>query len=94
MSKAKYALEGCGIAILVLLPYIWPQVSPRHAAVYLSVLPATSITSGILIDFIVRVRLGAFLIALCSRPDEGAAAHRILGSTAPLAHALLETIGV
>jgi hypothetical protein len=67
--KVKYLLEGCGIAILVLLSYIWPQVSPNHVAIYLSVLPVTSITLGILIDVVALAAISTLVIALASRGD-------------------------
>ena len=67
--KVKYLLEGWGIAILVLLSYIWPQVSPNHVAIYLSVLPVTSITSGMLIDVVVLAAMSTLVIALASRGD-------------------------
>jgi len=65
--KVKYLLEGCGIAILVLLAYIWPQVSPNHVAIYFSVLPVTNVTSGILIELLVLSALCTILIAIASR---------------------------
>ena len=65
--KVKYLLEGCGISILVLLSYIWPQISPNHVAIYFSVLPVTSISWGILIDVVVLAAICALLIALVSR---------------------------
>ena len=76
--KVKYLLEGCGIAILVLLSYIWPQVSPNHVAIFLSVLPATSVTVGILIDFVVLALLSTLVIAIASRGDEGASSGRYI----------------
>jgi hypothetical protein len=79
--KVRYLLEACGIAILVLLSYIWPQVSPNHAAIYLSVLPATSVTVGILIDFVVLALLSTLVIAIASRGDEGASSGRYLWGT-------------
>ena len=67
--KVKYLLEGCGIAILVLLSYIWPQVSPNHVAIYFSVLPVTSVTSGILIDVVALAAISTLVITLASRGD-------------------------
>ena len=51
--KAQHLLEGCGAAILILLAYLWPQISPSHAALYFSVLPVNTVSRGILIDLIV-----------------------------------------
>lgn len=68
--KVKYFLEGCGIAILVLLSYIWPQVSPNHVAIYFSVLPVTSISWGIFIDVTALAGLCTLVITLASRRDD------------------------
>jgi len=68
--KTRYLLEGCGAAILILLAYIWPQISPSHVAIYLSVLPVTSVTLGILIDLAALSLLCSVLFALASRGDE------------------------
>ena len=65
--KVKYLLEGCGISILVLLSYIWPQISPNHVVIYFSVLPVTSISWGILLDVVVLAAIATLLIALASR---------------------------
>src|SRR5689334_22521831 len=51
--KAQHLLEGCGAAILILLAYLWPQISPSHAALYFSVLPVNTVSRGILIDLVV-----------------------------------------
>jgi len=68
--KTRYVLEGCGAAILILLAYVWPQISPSHVAIYLSVLPITSVTLGILIDLAVLSLACSVLFALASRGDE------------------------
>lgn len=67
--KAAYLFEGCGAAILILLAYIWPQISPAHVAVYLSVLPTTSVTAGILIDLVALSVGWAALVTSLSRID-------------------------
>src|SRR5690242_6645515 len=68
--KTRYLLEGCGAAILILLAYIWPQISPSHVAIYLSVLPMTSVTLGILIDLTVLSLVCSILFAVASRGDQ------------------------
>jgi hypothetical protein len=67
--KAAYLFEGCGAAILILLAYIWPQISPAHVAIYLSALPTTSVTAGILIDLVALSLVWAAMVALISRID-------------------------
>jgi sulfatase-like protein len=67
--KSRTLLEGCGAAILILLAYIWPQISPSHVAIYLSVLPTTSITFGILIDILALALIVSCAFALVSRGD-------------------------
>jgi hypothetical protein len=73
--RVKYVLEGCGIAILVLLPYLWPQVSPNHVAIYFSILPIASVSWGILIDFIVLAVFCTLVIAVAACKDR----HLVIG---------------
>ena len=68
--KAQHVLEGCGAAILILLAYLWPQISPSHAALYFSVLPVNTVSLGILIDLVVLVLAWAALTFLVARKDK------------------------
>ncbi len=68
--KAQHLLEGCGAAILILLAYLWPQISPSHAALYFSVLPVNTVSRGILIDLIVVALVWAGVTFLVARKDE------------------------
>ncbi len=65
--KAQHLLEGCGAAILILLAYLWPQISPSHAALYFSVLPVNTVSRGILIDLIVLTLAWAAITFLVVR---------------------------
>ena len=68
--KAQHLLEGCGAAILILLAYLWPQISPSHAAQYFSVLPVNTVSRGILIDLIVVALAWAAVTFLIARTDK------------------------
>lgn len=68
--KAQHLLEGCGAAILILLAYLWPQISPSHAAQYFSVLPVNTVSRGILIDLIVVALTWAAVTFLVARTDK------------------------
>jgi sulfatase-like protein len=67
--KPRTLLEGCGAAILILLAYLWPQISPSHMPMYLSVLPTRTITFGILIDLLALALIVTSLFALVSTSD-------------------------
>ncbi|HWC19836.1 MAG TPA: sulfatase-like hydrolase/transferase [Terriglobales bacterium] len=67
--KTRYLFEGSGAAILILLAYIWPQISPSHIPIYLSVLPITSVTLGILIDLLALSLACTLVFTLISRRD-------------------------
>ena len=69
--KAQHLLEGCGAAILILLAYLWPQISPSHAALYFSVLPVNTVCRGILIDLIVLALVWTALTFLIATKDKG-----------------------
>lgn len=68
--KAQHLLEGCGAAILILLAYLWPQISPSHAALYFSVLPVNTVSRGILIDLVVLALAWAAITLLVARKDK------------------------
>ncbi len=68
--KAQHLLEGCGAAILILLAYLWPQISPSHAALYFSVLPVNTVSRGILIDLVVVALAWAALVSILSMKDK------------------------
>src|SRR5690348_3010818 len=69
--KAQHLLEGCGAAILTLLAYLWPQISPSHAALYFSVLPVNTVSRGILIDLVlVALAWGALTSFLTSKEKD------------------------
>ena len=68
--KAQHLLEGCGAAILILLAYLWPQISPSHAALYFSVLPVNSVSRGILIDLVVLATAWTALTSVLSTKDK------------------------
>ena len=68
--KAQHLLEGCGAAILILLAYLWPQISPSHAALYFSVLPVNTVSRGILIDLIVSALAWAALTSFLTSKDK------------------------
>ena len=64
--KPRHLLEGCGAAILVLLAYLWSQLSPDRFAIYLSVLPVSTVTGGILLDLLALSLIFAIVIMLIS----------------------------
>src|SRR5690348_7664443 len=68
--KAQHLLEGCGAAILILLAYLWPQISPSHAALYFSVLPVNTVSRGILIDLLVLALVWAALTSFVASKDK------------------------
>ena len=68
--EGAHLLEGCGAAILILLAYLWPQISPSHAALYFSVLPVNTVSRGILIDLIVLALAWAAITFLVVRKDK------------------------
>src|SRR5690349_15020826 len=68
--RAQHLLEGCGAAILILLAYLWPQISPSHAALYFSVLPVNTVSRGILIDLVVLAVGWSALTSLITARDK------------------------
>ena len=51
--KARTILTGCGVGVVVMMPYLWPILSPYRFAFYHSYHPLRPIIWAALIDFIV-----------------------------------------
>jgi hypothetical protein len=51
--KAKQILTGCGVGVVVMMPYLWPFLSPYRSAFYHSRYDLSSIIWGLLLDFVV-----------------------------------------
>ena len=51
--KARTILTGCGVGVVVTLPYVWPLLSPYRFAFYHSFHSLDPIIWGALIDFVV-----------------------------------------
>jgi Sulfatase len=51
--KARTILTGCGVGVVVTLPYLWPLLSPYRFVFYHSFHSLDSIIWGALIDFVV-----------------------------------------
>jgi hypothetical protein len=51
--KAKSILTGCGVGVVVTMPYMWPLLSPYRFAFYHSLRYLSSIIWGLLLDFAV-----------------------------------------
>jgi Sulfatase len=51
--KARTILTGCGVGVVVTLPYVWPLLSPYRFVFYHSFHSLDSIIWGALIDFVV-----------------------------------------
>jgi hypothetical protein len=48
--KAELLLQGCGLAILLMLGTLWVHISPKHANLYHSLLPLNHVYWGMVID--------------------------------------------
>jgi len=63
--KMRNVLEGLGAALLLLLPFIWPLVSPLNLTLYFHRLPVTNLVGGILVDLLgVAILATGFLVGL------------------------------
>src|ERR1700748_2327739 len=93
--KLKTLLQGCGIAILLMISHLAPLISPYHSVLYHSVLPVRSVIWGTLIDFALLSLAMALLFAYVERkpggrrfliwtPIAAIVAHRIVGACADL----------
>jgi hypothetical protein len=60
--KTELSLQGCGLAILLMLGTLWPHISPKHTHLYHDLLPLNHVYWGIAIDLAAVCVLATFVL--------------------------------
>jgi Sulfatase len=68
-SRLHLLLEGCGIAILLMLKYLWWHISPTHTDLFHRLLPMNSVYGGVVIDLAVLCLICTGVVWLLDRFD-------------------------
>lgn len=67
--RIQILLQGCGIAVLIMLRLVWRHVSPSHSDLYHRMLPMNSVYGGVTIDLAVLCLLCICALWLLDRFD-------------------------
>jgi Sulfatase len=65
--KVRLFLEGAGVAVLCLVTYYWPLLSPYHLTIYHDPLSVSPIAGGLAIDLVLACVLAAAVFAVLDR---------------------------